>query len=129
MTAKEGHFAGAEDSLQLKNGQARINGDGVSGVREPLLADSGDGTNFTYSDYSTSVVKGVGQALPSLSSIMTVRPTQSASKEGLVIPSGPTDSMLSIESFHTAWSSSILNAPSIAAATEGGSTIRPNSRQ
>jgi len=123
MTAKEGHFAGAKDSLQLKNGHARINGDGVSDVREPLLADN-DGSNFTYSDYSTSVVKGVAQAPPSLSSIMTVRPTKSASEEGLVIPTGPTDSMLSIESFHTARSSSILNAPSIAAATEGGSTIR-----
>jgi len=125
MTAKEGHFAGAKDSLQMKNGHARINGDGVSGVREPLLADNDDGSNFTYSYYSTSVVKGVEQAPPSLSSIMTVRPTKSASEEGLVIPSGPTDSMLSIESFHTARSSSILNSPSIAAATEGGPTIGP----
>jgi len=32
--------------------------------------------------------------------------------------------MLSIESFHTARSSSILNSPFIAVATEGGSTIR-----
>jgi len=38
VTAREGHFAGAKDSLQLKNGHARINGDGVSDVREPLLA-------------------------------------------------------------------------------------------
>jgi len=107
MTAKEGHFAGSKDSLQLKNGHARINGDGVSDVREPLLADNDDGSNFKYSDCSTSVVKRVGQAPPSLSSIMTVRPTKSASEEGFVIPSGPTDSMLSIESFHTARSSSI----------------------
>jgi len=28
MTAKEGHFASAKDSLQTKNGRARINGDG-----------------------------------------------------------------------------------------------------
>jgi len=40
MTAKEVHLTGAKDSLQLKNGHARINGDGVSDVREPLLADS-----------------------------------------------------------------------------------------
>lgn len=123
MTAKEGHFASVKDSLQLKNGHARLNGDGVSDVREPLLADGENGSTLTYSEYSTSVVKGVGQAPPSLSSIMTVRPTKSASEERIVIPSGPTDSMLSIDSFHTARSSSILNAPSIAAATEGGSTI------
>ena len=43
MTAKEGHFAGAKDSLQLKNGHVRINGDGMSDVREPLLADNDDG--------------------------------------------------------------------------------------
>jgi len=40
MTAKEVHLTGAKDSLQLKNGHARINGDGVSDVREPPLADS-----------------------------------------------------------------------------------------
>jgi LIM domain kinase 1 len=125
MTAKEGHFAGVKDSLQLKNGHTRVNGDGVSDAGEPLLAGGDDESTFTYSDYSTSVVKGAGQMPPSLSSIMTVRPTRSASEEKIAIPSGPTDSMLSIDSFHTARSSSILNAPSIAAATEGGSSIRP----
>jgi len=124
MTAKTGHFAGAKDSLNLRNVYARVNGDGVSDIGEPLLRDGNSGSSFTYSDYSTSVVKAVGQAPPSLSSIMTVRPTKSASEEEKVmIPSGPTESMLSIDSFHTARSSSILGAPSIAAATEGGSMI------
>ena len=124
MTAKEGHFASVKDSLQLRNGHARVNGDGVSDLRQPLLADSEDGSTLTYSDYSTSVVKGAGHIPPSLSSIMTVRPIKPANEEEeIVIPTGPTDSMLSIDSFHTARSSSILNAPSIAAATEGGSTI------
>ena len=126
MTAKEGHFAGVKDSLELRNGHARICGDGVSDVGEPLLKNSESGSAFTYSDYSTSVVKAPSQAPPSLSSIMTVRPTRAASEEEkIAIPSGPTESMLSIDSFHTASSSSILAAPSIAAATEGGSTIRP----
>jgi len=126
MTAKEGHFAGVKDSIQLRNGHARFNGDGVSDVGEPLLGASESGSTVTYSDYSTSVVKGAGQAPPSLSSIMTVRPTMPANEEErIMIPSGPTDSMLSIDSFHTARSSSIMAAPSIAAATEGGSTIGP----
>ena len=125
-TAKEGHFAGVKDSIQLRNGHVRTTGDGVSDLGQPLLADSEDGSALTYSDYSTSVVKGVPQVPPSLSSIMTVRPSKPASEEeDIMIPSGPTDSMLTIESFHTARSSSILNAPSIAAATEGGSTIFP----
>jgi LIM domain kinase 1 len=123
MTAKEGHFAGVKDSLQLRNGHAR-HGDGVSDVGEPLLAKNRSGSTLTYSDYSTSVIKAAGQAPPSLSSIMTVRPTRPASEEKIAIPSGPTDSMLSIDSFHTARSSFILGALSIAAATEGGSTIR-----
>jgi LIM domain kinase 1 len=120
MTAKAGHFAGVKDSLQL---HARVNGDGVSDVREPLIGNGKDESTFTYTDYSTSVVKASVPAPPSLSSILTVRPA--ASEENIAIPSGPTESMLSIESFHTARSSSILTAPSIAAATEGGSTIDP----
>ena len=126
MTAKEGHFAGVKDSLQLRNGHGRVNADGVSDAGEPLLGRGESGSTLTYSDYSTSVVKAASQAPPSLSSIMTIRPTKPDSEEEqIAIPSGPTDSMFSIESFHTARSSSILGAPSIAAATEGGSTIGP----
>jgi LIM domain kinase 1 len=128
VTAKEGHFAGVKDSLQLRNGHARINGGGVSDAREPLLRNDESGSStLTYSDYSTSVIKAAGHAPPSLSSIMTVRPSMPVGEEeDVAIPSGPTDSMLSIDSFHTARSSSILGAPSIAAATEGGSTIHPD---
>lgn len=125
MTAKADQFAGVKDSLQLRNGHARINGDGVSDVGEPLFGNDKGGSTFTYTDYSTSVVKEPGQAPPSLSSIMTIRPAQPTSEEKITIPSGPTESMLSIDSFHTARSSSILAAASIAAATEGGSTIGP----
>ena len=123
MTAKAGHFAGVKDSLELRSGHGRVNGDGVSDLGEPLLGNDKNESTFTYTDYSTSVVKAPGHAPPSLSSIMTVRPA--ASEENIAIPSGPTESMLSIDSFHTARSSSILGAPSIAAATEGGSTIGP----
>lgn len=66
-----------------------------------------------------------------MSSVLTIRPTQSPNRSddltthplatGIHGPT-PTDSLISIDSYITA-SSSIIE-PSIAAATEGGSTIR-----
>ncbi|TBU30942.1 kinase-like protein [Dichomitus squalens] len=102
---------------------------------QPLI----DSTSSSYSDYSTTVVRGhsptyTDAAPPSLSSILTIRPSPNPNGSddltdhplavGAHAPTPTTtDSMLSIESYHTASSSSII-APSIAAATEGGSTIR-----
>lgn len=101
---------------------------------QPLL----DSTSSTYSDYSTTVIRGHSATYtdvpPSLSSILTIRPSPSPNGSDdltehplAVGPHAPTptstDSMISIESYHTASSSSIM-APSLAAATEGGSTIR-----
>ncbi|KAI0668857.1 kinase-like protein [Trametes maxima] len=108
---------------------------------QPLL----DSTSSTYSDYSTTVVRGhsptyTDTAPPSLSSILTIRPSPNPNGSDdltsrplatgahgptpttTTMPT-PTESMLSIDSFHTASSSSAI-APSIANATEGGSTIR-----
>uniref|UniRef100_A0A5K1JYU1 Cell surface hydrophobicity-associated protein n=1 Tax=Ganoderma boninense TaxID=34458 RepID=A0A5K1JYU1_9APHY len=102
---------------------------------QPLL----DSTSSTYSDYSTTVIRGHAQGYtdtvpPSLSSILTIRPSPSPNGSddladhplavGAHAPTPTTtDSMISIESYHTASSSSLM-APSLAAATEGGSTIR-----
>lgn len=96
---------------------------------QPLI----DNTSSSYSDYSTTVIRShsrqsTANAPPSLSSILTVRPIPDPNASILPvdaaephIPTGPTDSMLSIATFVTARSSI---APSVAAATEGGSTIR-----
>ncbi|KAI0651290.1 kinase-like protein [Trametes meyenii] len=108
---------------------------------QPLL----DSTSSTYSDYSTTVIRGHSPAYtdtapPSLSSILTIRPSPNPNGSDdltsrplatgahgptpttTTVPT-PSESMLSIDSFHTASSSSAI-APSIANATEGGSTIR-----
>ncbi|CCM02112.1 uncharacterized protein FIBRA_04189 [Fibroporia radiculosa] len=93
---------------------------------QPLL----DSTSSAHSEYSTTVVRSHAlsseYSAPSLSSILTVRPSPTADPP----PTGaqgptPTESLLSIESYYTASNSSI--AASIAAATEGGSTIRNSS--
>ncbi|KZT64857.1 kinase-like protein [Daedalea quercina L-15889] len=88
---------------------------------QPLL----DGASGTHSEYSTTVIKahgsGTESAAPSLSSILTIRPSPTAdpTPTGAEAPT-PAESLLSIESYYTASSSSI----SVAVATEGGSTIR-----
>ncbi|OBZ74830.1 putative serine/threonine-protein kinase kinX [Grifola frondosa] len=98
---------------------------------QPLI----DSTSSTYSQYSTTVVRAhspqsTDTVPPSLSSILTIRasPTANGSDDLTHHPLAtgahgptPTDSLLSIESYHTASSTMGL---SIAAATEGGSTIR-----
>lgn len=102
--------------------------------KQPLL----DSSSELPSDYSTSVVRSHPQAptpsAPSLSSILTIRPHPNPNgSDDLTFrprPLGahgptPTDSMISIESYHMA-SSSGLSA-SIAGATEGGSSIRASS--
>ena len=110
-------------------------GNSSNNSAQPLI----DSTSSTYSDYSTTVIRGhsptyTDAAPPSLSSILTIRPspnpngsddlTEHPLAVGAHAPTPTTtDSMLSIESYHTASSSSIM-APSVAAATEGGSTIR-----
>ncbi|KAH9834415.1 kinase-like protein [Rhodofomes roseus] len=97
-------------------------GRGDSG--QPLL----DGTSSVHSEYSTTVIKShapsIESAAPSLSSILTIRasPTADPAPTGAEMPT-PGESLLSIESYYTASSSSI----SAAAATEGGSTIRSSS--
>jgi LIM domain kinase 1 len=100
-----------------------------NGSTLPLI----DSTSSLHSEYSTTVIRAHPStetpAAPSLSSIMTIRPPPVTGSDDLKSrtppPSSganaptPADSMLSIasiDSYHT--------APSIAAATEGGSTIR-----
>ncbi|KAF7795150.1 hypothetical protein EIP86_006298 [Pleurotus ostreatoroseus] len=92
---------------------------------QPLL----DTTSSLNSQYSTSVIRSPPQS--SMSSVLTIRPAQSPNRSddlttrplatGVHGPT-PTDSVVSTDSFQTAPSSIIQ--PSIAAATEGGSTIR-----
>ncbi|KAI0944485.1 hypothetical protein AcW1_002180 [Taiwanofungus camphoratus] len=98
---------------------------------QPLL----NNTSSTHSEYSTTVVRGhAPQYTPSLSSILTIRPAappNSPADQGTAPPATAaerptpmqTDSMISIESYYTASTSSLAEL-SIAAATEGGSTIR-----
>lgn len=99
---------------------------------KPLL----DSTSSVPSEYSTTVIRSLPQSAvddtrSSLSSILTIRPapnphgsddlTTRPLATGVHGPT-PTDSLISIDSYHTASSSMI--EPSIAAATEGGSTVR-----
>jgi LIM domain kinase 1 len=96
-----------------------------------LLPENGSGI---HSDYSTSVIRGRSQNAseagppPALSSVLTIRPTTEASAAdtppllGINHQHEPTQaSIATIQSYATA--PSVL-APSTAAATEGGSTIR-----
>lgn len=104
---------------------------------EPLLQHP----SSTYSEYSTTVIRshspqGTITAPPSLSSILTIRPnpppnpnistSQELSSTVAAVPHQTqseiynVDSLISIETYHTAHSSIV----STAAATEGGSTIR-----
>ncbi|KZT05216.1 kinase-like protein [Laetiporus sulphureus 93-53] len=101
-------------------------GSGDSG--QPLLESS----SSTRSEYSTTVVRSHGHSAessaPSLSSILTIRPSAPTTEPPPTGAQGPTptESLLSIESYYTASTSSI-SPVSIAAATEGGSTIRSSS--
>ncbi|KAI8972564.1 kinase-like protein [Trametes punicea] len=121
-----------------------MDGNASNNSAQPLI----DSTSTTYSDYSTTVIKGhspnsTDAAPPSLSSILTIRPSPNPNGSddltshplatGAHGPTPttttaptPSDSMISIDSYHTASSSSIM-APSLAVATEGGSTIRGSS--
>ncbi|KAI0087607.1 kinase-like protein [Irpex rosettiformis] len=106
--------------------------DQSDGSARPLL----DSISSAQSEYSTTVIRAhpSTDTMPSsLSSILTIRPTQNpngsddlTSRPLATGPNAPTpsDSIVSIESYHTASGSSEITAPSIAAATEGGSTIR-----
>jgi len=79
-------------------------------AEQPLLDNSSGHDAIPSSSISTTP--------PSLSSTLTIRANQATEPE----PDIPTDSSLTIETYRTA-SSSLLSQPSIAAATEGGSTI------
>ncbi len=101
------------------------NGSGDS--QQPLLA-----TESSYSNYSTSVVRGHTQqptysTISPLSSILTVRasPITSNPPPNRPLPAEPEPerhSTISIASYYTA---SEEDASSIAAATEGGSSLAP----
>jgi LIM domain kinase 1 len=94
---------------------------------QPLI----DSPPSIYSDYSTTVIRQHSPRsntppLPSLSSILTIRASPNLSETQGPNPLPADDrntetSTFSIESYHTAHSSMAL---SMAAATEGGSTIR-----
>lgn len=175
-TAKPRTFEKANDSLPLQKEHVRRHAEDQEGStlsQEPLLKRDGAGS-IAYTDYSTSVVKKMGNSPPSLSSILTVRPNNPTpaaaiggtkhddTVEGKTKEQEPlsqsgfksltTDSHLSVDSYHTAraegptssfitnpyashlndkgdrvgggYSSSTIDAASIAAATEGGSTVR-----
>ncbi|KZT24925.1 kinase-like protein [Neolentinus lepideus HHB14362 ss-1] len=111
-------------NVDLNSRFSHADGDTTRGdSAQPLMDD----TSSLYSDYSTTVIRShPNQATeaPSLSSILTIRPSPDPNDSPSPIPdvAAPnTDSLLSIESFRTARSSV---GPSIAGATEGGSTIR-----
>lgn len=106
-----------------------------SNSAQPLI----DPTSSTFAEYSTTVIRAHPQqhtdtVPPSLSSILTIRPapslngTDDLTDHPLAIgPHGPTpnESIISIETYHTASeSTSSAMTPSIAAATEGSSSIR-----
>src|SRR5882724_6063487 len=98
---------------------------GQGSAARPLhQQNSATSSFFTPSDYSTSVVRAPPPGA-CRSSILTVRVTPNPAYDprlpGTTTTPAPTDSMLSIESFHTASGDSVL---SIAGATEGGSTLR-----
>lgn len=84
---------------------------------QPLIED----TQSALSDYSTTVIRQPhANNLPSLSSVLTIRPAGSESNEvGGDAGRRNATSAFSVESFETAHSSI-----STTAATEGGSTIR-----
>jgi len=84
---------------------------------QPLIED----TQSALSDYSTTVIRQhQGNNLPSLSSVLTVRPAENGSNgAGDDIGRRKATSAFSVETFQTAHSSI-----STTAATEGGSTIR-----
>lgn len=84
---------------------------------QPLIQD----TQSALSDYSTTVIRQPqSNNLPSLSSVLTVRPTENG-RDGPGDDTGKRNatSAFSVETFQTAHSSI-----STTAATEGGSTIR-----
>ncbi|TFY75881.1 hypothetical protein EWM64_g8131, partial [Hericium alpestre] len=95
---------------------------------QPLI----DNPSSLYSDYSTTVIRSHAHqssfAPPSLSSILTIRasdatattPATADQPESEPQPDVPTESLVTIDSYYTAGST----GASIAAATEGGSTIR-----
>ncbi|THH16284.1 hypothetical protein EW146_g4321 [Bondarzewia mesenterica] len=88
---------------------------------QPLIESS----SSIYSEYSTTVIRShptqsTYTAAPSLSSILTIRPAGANVSEPEAEPRPNTASLFSIDSYYTAPSV----GASIAAATEGGSTIR-----
>jgi LIM domain kinase 1 len=84
---------------------------------QPLVED----TRSALSDYSTTVIRQPqANNLPSLSSVLTIKPTGNGSNEvGDVMGRRNAASAFSVETFETAHS-----LISSTAATEGGSTIR-----
>ena len=91
--------------------------DHSSDSAQPLIED----TPSALSDYSTTVIRQPqANNLPSLSSVLTIRPTGSGSDEvGGGVGRRNATSAFSVQTFETAHSS-----VSTTAATEGGSTIR-----
>ncbi|EIN05846.1 kinase-like protein [Punctularia strigosozonata HHB-11173 SS5] len=95
------------------------------GSNAPLLDDT---ASSSYSDYSTTVIRGhphqngSSAAPPALSSILTVRQPPSPHAAAAAPSEAPpsSSSIMTIQSYQTARST----IPSIAGATEGGSTIR-----
>ncbi|KAH7924436.1 kinase-like protein [Leucogyrophana mollusca] len=123
-------ISGLNVSLHLNSSwSGATNGHSDNSTR-PLL----NSTSSTYSDYSTAVVRTATDTVPpSLSSILTIRPSpdpsgtadpttpETSSTGDSVSPtSAAADSILSVQTYHTAQSS----VASIAAATKGYSSIR-----
>lgn len=103
----------------------RLNSELTAGESAHALLDEHNGSPSVMSDYSTTVIRGhspqgTATVPPSLSSMLTIRASPNpASPTHEHEPTGITASAITIDSYATAASSL-----SIAAATEGGSTIR-----
>ncbi|KAI0027497.1 kinase-like domain-containing protein [Vararia minispora EC-137] len=113
-----------------------IANDGVgTESQRPLIQDMSDDASSDFSEYSTTVIRAHSShlSIPTLSSVLTVRASPNlvspAHTPGSVTPADSVpshilpsaESVMTIDSYYTAGAPSAM---SIAAATEGGSTLR-----
>ncbi|KAG8983832.1 hypothetical protein FRB93_006939 [Tulasnella sp. JGI-2019a] len=124
-------------------GSGGNNGTRIVGAREkekPLI-DMDEGTGSAFAEYSTTVIRGHRKdtsvnAPPSIASILTARQPSTDEPSGVMAALSPTvpsmpqsiDSLLSIDTYHTAKGLPSVMAPSIAAATDGHAHSREPTR-
>ncbi|KAG8846390.1 hypothetical protein FRB96_002003 [Tulasnella sp. 330] len=106
------------------------NGTRIAGDKEKPLIDIDEPAGSAFAEYSTTVIrshkKDTSATAPSIASILTARPIEgepgvTAATTAPMSPPMPKsiDSLLSIDTYHTAKGLPSVMAPSIAAATEG----------